>query len=190
MQHRGEIFETPVFFVALGIEAAGGEEVVEVGHSHRGALCLPRRLDGSGQGGVAKAIERLARGDHLSEERLQELHVLVDVVDQAEGIERERGVFGELDEVATEVAARFFVGAAHIDDPDTRACAKVGSRNFVEEKGLAGAGGAGDRHVVVADRIVVDIDPHDLAAAATEEQHRRSGALPFADEWRQVNGIG
>ena len=65
-----------------------------------------------------------ARGDHLREQRLQDLHVLVDVLDQGERIERHRGVLGELDHAAAEVAACLLVAAAEVDDPDAAPMAR------------------------------------------------------------------
>ena len=38
-----------------------------------------------------------------------------------ERVERQRGVLGELDEAAAEIAASLLVGAADVDDPDPRA---------------------------------------------------------------------
>jgi len=185
MQHRGEVLQPPV---ALG---GGGRAIVveAVGDRHGAALGLPDLLDRCAQRRVLEAVERLARGHHLGEQRLQQFHVLVDVLDQVERVERQRGVLGELDEAAAEVAARLLVGAADVDDPDARAGAEVGGGDLVQEQRLARARRAGDRHVVVARRVVVHVDLHDLAAPPAEQKHRRARALPLGNERRQMHRV-
>ena len=193
VQHRGEVLQPPVAFAggrrAVVVEASGREQVVNVGDRHGAALGLPDLLDRRAERRVLEAVERLARGHHLREQRLQEFHVLVDVLDQGERVERQRGVLGELDEAAAEVAARLLVGAADVDDPDARAGAEIGGGDLVQQQRLARARRAGDRHVVVARRVVVDVDLHDLAAPAAEQQHRRARALPLGDERRQMHRV-
>ena len=193
MQHRGEVLQPPV---ALGrggrvivVEAPGRDQVVNVGDGHGAAPGLPDLLDRRAQRRVLKAVKRLARRHHLREQGLQQFHVLVDVLDQGERVERQRGVLGELDEAAAEVAARLLVGAADVDDPDARAGAEVGGGDLVQQQRLARARGAGDRHVVVARRVVVDVDLHDLAAPPAEQKHRRARALPLGDERRQMHRV-
>ena len=190
MQHRRQVLQAAILVAAVFVEPSGGEQVVHVGDLHGVALGFPDLLDRRTERRVLETIQRLARRNHLGQQRLQEFHVLVDVRYQGEGIQRQRGVLGELDEAAAEVAAGLLVGAADVDDPDPGAGAQIGGGDLVQQQRLAGARGAGNRDVVVAGGIVIDVELHDLAAATAEQQYRRSGALPFGDQGGQMHGVG
>jgi hypothetical protein len=116
------------------VESAGGEQVVDVGDGHLTSLGPPDLLDRRPQRRILKALQRFAWRDHLSEQGLQQLHVLVDVVDEGERVQRQAGVLGELDEAAAEVAAGLLVRAADVDDPDASAGAEIGGGDLVEQQ--------------------------------------------------------
>ena len=86
-----------------------------------------------------KAVERFARGHHLREQRLQQFHVLVDVLDQGNGLSDSAAFSVNSMKLPPKIAARLLVGAADVDDPDARAGAEVGGGDLVQQQRLARA---------------------------------------------------
>jgi hypothetical protein len=66
----------------------------------------------------------------------------------------------------------------------------VGPRHLVHQHRLSRARSADDGEVVVAEVVVEEVQRHQLAAPAAEDQDRRARAAPLADQRREVDGVG
>ena len=88
------------------------------------------------------------------------------------------------------LAAELLERAPEIEQAHLRVDRAVRPGDLVQQHRLAGAGRADDRGVEVALVVVVEIERHQLAAPAGEQQRRGGRAAPLADQRRQVDGIG
>ena len=182
--------------LAFVTQPPGAQQVIDIRDRRGFFLLIPYALDRCGQGGIAVVIQRAAGTGHLGHQGQQHFHVVVDIDDHGKRIETDRvgSLIGELDELPVQKLGQIAVGAADVDDPDLGPGAQIAEGHFVHEDRLAGTGQRRDGEVVVAARVVEEIEAHDLPAATEQGHDRGRGALPFRHQGRGhhrvVGGLG
>ena len=190
VEHDREILDALVVDRAEFFERAGAKGIAQAGDGQILAVLAPQLEHHRRDRLVLDLLQRVLHRGHLRDARHEHVDVLVDVLDDGEGVEADVHIGLELDVGAARLAAELLEGATEVEHPDLGPDGAVGPRHFVHQDRLARTGGADDGEVVVAQVVVEQVQRHQLPAPAAEDQRGCARAAPLGDQRRKVDGVG
>ena len=189
VEHDRQVPYALVTVDAKFLDGPGLEGVAHAGDREVRAMFAPELEHHGGDGLVLHLLQRMLHRAHLGDARHEHVDVFVDVAHDRERVQADVGIRAELDVGALRFPAELLEAAAQVQHPDLRADRAVGPGQLVHQHRFAAAGGADDGEVVVPEIVVVEVERHDLAATAAEDQRRRARAAPLRNERRHVDRV-